>query len=172
MTNKVGLLFRSRRLYTNIHDPLQLRHNKATLQHFQNLNLFSSLLVWFFYLTSPPAFSLPPHPLPSFSLLSLSLVFSRYISFRSGVRGSGIWGVLSSSVPRRTTLLLSPGVRMTGSQSDGTEQVYSMWPPLLRGRMQRGEEDGVKRRRRGSEIKERRRRKKDVWSGDNWASHV
>lgn len=36
--------------------------------------------------------------------------------------------------------LLSLGVRMTGSQPDGTEQVWNMWPPLLRRRGGRSEE--------------------------------
>lgn len=102
VTNKVGLLFHSRYLYANIHDPLQSCCNKATLQHFQNLNLFSSLLVWFFYLKSPPAFSL--HPAFFLTPFSLSGFLQIYIFFHSGVQGSGTWGVLSSSVPRRTTL--------------------------------------------------------------------
>lgn len=70
----------------------------------------------------------------------------------------------------------SPGVGMTGSQPDGTEQVCSMWPPLLRGRMgggeggrggqwgggfrreERGVEGSEGRSGRGSAIKERRGR--------------
>lgn len=71
----------------------------------------------------------------------------------------------------------SPGVRMTGSQPDGTEQVCSMWPPLWRGRKQGGEEEEERGVEWGGGVqwdygKEVKRWKKDVRSGADWASHI
>lgn len=92
-----------------------------------------------------------PHLFPTVFfvfLFSLSLVFSLCVLFTVSAqvcRGPEHEGCSPVAYPAE---LLSPGVRMTGSQPDGTEQVCSMWPPLLRGRMQGGEEEGVKRRRR------------------------
>lgn len=121
----------------------------ASLHSLQNFLIFSSFIWWPYLILSHfvLCLTLSPHSSVFFSAFLLRCAGARRREMSECMCGE--WGGEYPAEP------LSPELRMTGSQPDGTEQVYSMWPPLCRVRKQ-GEEEGGVMRRKDPEIKKKR----------------
>lgn len=93
-----------------------------------------------FFLTRAAVWTSPRHPaLSHLPFLCAVVIFLL-------LRCARVRSVRAVFIPCRAAL--SPGVGMTGSQPDGTEQVCSMWP-LLRGGRGGWSDEGLVKERRG-----------------------
>lgn len=88
--------------------------------------------------------------LPILNPLPLLLLYTSSTSSLFSLCSGGPWRRRPAGVGPAE--LLSPGVVMTGSQPDGTEQVFGTWPPLWRGGAAERGTGGI-RKRRGGDVK-------------------